>query len=154
MRAAIVASACLLLGVVLTAQAPSTRVPYRTWSVPASFPLPPVPADNPLTDAKVDLGRHLFYDTRLSGNGTQACATCHEQARAFADARGVGLGSTGQFHTRGSMSLVNVAYASVLTWANPRMTRLEDQALVPMYGDAPVELGLGADDRMDDDARQ
>jgi cytochrome c peroxidase len=128
-----------------TAQEPR-EARYSTWSLPNGFPLPPVPADNPMTDAKVELGRHLFYDTRLSGNGTQACATCHEQAHAFADARAVGLGSTGERHTRGAMSLVNVAYADVLTWANPTMTRLEEQALVPMYGDHPVELGLSRSD--------
>lgn len=119
---------------------------YATWSVPATFPLPRVPADNPLTPAKVELGRHLFYDTRMSGNGTQACATCHQQEHAFADTKGVGVGSTGEKHTRGPMSLVNVAYASTLTWADPTMTRLEDQALVPMYGDHPVELGLSRTD--------
>ncbi|MEP7117757.1 MAG: MbnH family di-heme enzyme [Acidobacteriota bacterium] len=117
------------------------------WHLPTGFPPPPVPADNPMSAAKVELGRHLFYDRRLSANGTQSCSTCHEQARAFADARGHGLGSTGQLHPRGSMSLVNVAYAATLTWANPLQTRLEDQVLVPMYGDHPVELGLGRDDQ-------
>src|SRR5262249_13358111 len=52
------------------------------------------------------------------------------------------VGSTGELHPRGSMSLVNVAYAASLTWGNPTITRLEDQALVPMFGDHPVELGL------------
>src|SRR5262245_36296874 len=112
------------------------------WNLPKAFPLPRVPADNPMSDAKVELGRHLFYDTRLSGNGTQSCATCHEQARAFTDGRGQAIGSTGEVHPRGSMSLVNVAYAASLTWANPGMTKLEEQALVPMFGDHPIELGL------------
>ncbi len=96
----------------------------------------------------VELGRHLFYDTRLSANGTQSCATCHEQARAFTDGRPQAVGSTGVVHTRNSMSLVNVAYAETLTWAHPTLTSLEDQALVPMFGTAPVELGLSeGDDR-------
>ena len=82
-----------------------------------AFPPPHVPADNPMSAAKVELGRHLFYDTRLSGNGTQSCASCHQQALAFTDGRARSLGSTGQLHPRGSMSLVNVAYAAVLTWA-------------------------------------
>src|SRR5262249_62191618 len=73
-----------------------------------------------------------------------SCAACHQQARAFTDGRGRAIGSTGERHPRGSMSLVNVAYASALTWANPSMTRLEDQALVPMFGDHPVELGLAS----------
>ena len=110
------------------------------------IPTPPVPADDPLSDAKIELGRHLFYDRRLSANGTQSCSTCHEQARAFTDGRARSLGSTGQAHPRGSMSLVNIAYAVVLTWANPTLTRLEDQALVPMYGEHPIELGMSRSD--------
>lgn len=116
------------------------------WSVPIGFPLPPVPADNPMTEAKVELGRHLFYDTRLSGNGKQSCASCHEQQRAFTDGRAQSVGSTGERHPRSSMSLVNVAFAAALTWANPSLTRLEDQALVPMYGEHPIELGLNTSD--------
>ena len=56
-----------------------TTVPY-VWNLPHNFPRPRVPANNPMSNAKAELGRHLFYDTRLSGNGTQSCATCHEQA--------------------------------------------------------------------------
>ena len=55
---------------------------YR-WDLPRGLPPPAVPVDNPMSQAKVTLGRYLFYDSRLSGNGTQSCATCHEQARAF-----------------------------------------------------------------------
>ena len=116
--------------------------PYR-WDLPPGFPFPNVPADNPMTEQKVELGRYLFYDRRLSGNQTQSCATCHQQERAFADSRGRGLGSTKQMHPRVPMSLANVAYSPVLTWANPNMRRLENQALVPMFGDDPVELGMG-----------
>jgi cytochrome c peroxidase len=114
------------------------------WRLPPGFPTPRVPANNPMSVAKVALGRRLFYDSRLSGNGRQSCATCHVQSMAFTDGRGRAIGSTGEAHPRGSMSLVNVAYASALTWANPAMTRLEDQALVPMFGDHPVELGLSS----------
>jgi cytochrome c peroxidase len=95
-----------------------------------------------MSQAKAELGRHLFYDMRLSGNGTESCATCHEQERAFTDGRARAVGSTGEVHPRGSMSLVNVGYAAALTWGNPTLTRLEDQALVPMFGEHPIELGL------------
>jgi cytochrome c peroxidase len=95
-----------------------------------------------MSEAKAELGRHLFYDTRLSGNGTESCATCHDQERAFTDGRARAVGSTGEVHPRGSMSLVNVGYAAALTWGNPTLARLEDQALVPMFGERPVELGL------------
>jgi cytochrome c peroxidase len=109
---------------------------------PPGFPAPRIPADNPVTAAKIQLGRRLFYDTRLSGNQTQSCASCHKQALAFTDGLPVGVGSTGQHHIRGAMSLGNVAYASTLTWANPTVSALEKQALVPMFGETPVELGL------------
>jgi len=122
---------------------PSAQQPARYgWTLPPGFPEPRVPTDNPMSAAKVELGRHLFYDTRLSGTGTFSCATCHQQARAFADDKGRGVGETGAVHPRGPMSLANVAYAPVLTWANPTVRRLEDQALVPMFGTDPIELGL------------
>jgi cytochrome c peroxidase len=101
-----------------------------------------VPPDNPPTSARIELGRHLFYDTRLSGNGTQSCATCHRQELAFTDGRARAVGSTGEVHPRSAMSLANAAYMPALTWANPRLRSLEDQALVPMFGTRPVELGL------------
>lgn len=113
------------------------------WNLPPGVPKPKVPADNPMSIEKVELGRHLFYDQRLSLNETQSCATCHEQALAFTDARAQGLGSTGELHPRGAMSLANVAYLTTLTWANPVLVRLESQALVPIFGEFPVELGFG-----------
>jgi cytochrome c peroxidase len=113
--------------------------PYR---LPAGFPPPEVPRDNRLTPAAVLLGRALFYDTRLSGNGTQACAGCHRQALAFTDGRARARGSTGELHARSAMSLANVAYSASLTWAEPGLSALEDQVLIPMFGEHPVELGL------------
>jgi cytochrome c peroxidase len=114
------------------------------WHLPPGFPTPRVPAGNPMSPETVSLGRYLFYDTRLSGNGSQSCATCHQQSRAFTDGRPRAIGSTGEVHPRSSMSLANVAFSSALTWANPAMTRLEEQALVPMFGDHPVEMGLAS----------
>src|SRR5262249_49001328 len=114
------------------------------WHLPPGFPTPRVPATNPMSEAKVALGRRLFYDARLSGNGRQSCATRHSQILASTDGRARAIGSTGEQHPRGSMSLANVAYAAALTWANPSMPHLEDQALVPMFGDHPVELGLAS----------
>jgi len=115
--------------------------PYE-WDLPPGFPLPNVPEDNPMTKEKVELGRYLFYDKRLSLNQTQSCATCHRQELAFTDGRPRGVGSTGQVHPRGPMSLVNVVYSPVLTWANPLVRTLEAQALVPLFGEDPVELGM------------
>jgi cytochrome c peroxidase len=129
------------------AETPASAPAAYEWHLPNGFPAPRVPADNPMTSQKVRLGWWLFYDMRLSANQTQSCASCHQQARAFTDGKPVGIGSTREAHTRNVMSLVNVAYNSSLTWANPDMTRLEDQALVPMFGDHPVELGLAPDGR-------
>jgi len=90
----------------------------------------------------VALGRHLFYDRRLSADSTFSCANCHEQRLAFTDGKARAVGVTGEVHPRGSMGLANIAYSPVLTWANPTQRRLETQALVPMFGEDPVELGL------------
>jgi len=108
----------------------------------AKLPLPVIPADNPMTPAKVELGRHLFYDKRMSENGTQSCASCHRQELAFTDGKALAVGSTGEVHPRSSMSLVNCAYNESLTWADPNMKSLESQALTPMFGQRPVELGM------------
>jgi cytochrome c peroxidase len=112
------------------------------WNVPKGFPRPPVPADNPMSAAKVELGRYLFYDTRLSVNRKESCGSCHRQELAFTDGRAHAEGTTGQLHPRSSMSLVNVAYAPRLTWADPALVSLEEQALLPMLGTEPIELGL------------
>ncbi len=119
------------------------------WNLPAGFPLPIVPSHNPMTEEKFQLGRYLFYDARLSGNGTQSCSTCHLQARAFTDGLTVAVGSTGEFHPRNSQSLVNVAYNPTYTWANPTLTHIERQVLIPMFGEFPIELGMtGSEDEI------
>lgn len=105
-----------------------------------------------MTSAKAELGRRLFYDRALSGNGTYACSSCHRQELAFTDGRPRAVGSTGEMHPRSAMSLANVAYAATLTWSDPRLTRLEDQARIPMLNDHPVELGLSG--REDDVLRR
>lgn len=113
-----------------------------SWALPPNFPTPHVPADNPMNEAKVELGRFLFYDRRLSGNGTQACASCHHQDKAFTDGRALAIGSTGEMHPRSAQGLANVAYNTTLTWANPSLLSLEAQAQVPLFGERPVEMGI------------
>ncbi len=109
--------------------------------LPVGFPEIPVPADNPITAPKIELGRYLFYDRRLSGNGTQSCGSCHEQRLAFTDGRTVSIGSTGEAHPRNANALTNAAYNATLTWSNPILTSLEQQILIPIFGEFPVELG-------------
>jgi len=112
------------------------------WDLPQGVPEPRVPEDNPMSQAKVELGRFLFYDTKLSENQTQSCGSCHQQELAFTDGLSQAEGSTGEEHPRSSMSVANAGYAGSLTWANPAVVRLEEQALVPMFGEDPVELGM------------
>lgn len=114
-----------------------------TWpfALPDGFPVPRPPATMPTAEL-AELGRHLFYDTRLSGNGTQACASCHVQARAFSDGLVTPTGSTGEVLRRNAMGLTNVVYNPTQTWANPELATLELQALVPMFGHDPIELGM------------
>src|SRR5258706_6767579 len=88
------------------------------WTLPKGFLGPGFPADNPMSAAKVELGRHLFYDKRMSVNGKESCGSCHRQELAFTDGRALAEGTTGEALPRSSMSLVNVAYAQHLTWAN------------------------------------
>ncbi|MEY4726000.1 MAG: Cytochrome peroxidase precursor [Pseudomonadota bacterium] len=112
------------------------------WQLPNWVPVPMTPADNPMTEAKVELGRHLFYDKRLSADQSMSCASCHQQDKAFTDGLSVAEGVTGQKGARSAMGLANVAYLPVLTWSNPNLTALEVQALVPMFGEHPVEMGM------------
>ena len=116
--------------------------PEYEWRLPPGFPVPPVPAGNPMSAAKVELGRYLFYDRRLSGSGTYACGSCHQQHLAFTDGRARALGSTGELHRRGAMSLVNVAYAPGMDWVDAEGRGLEEQMLRPLLGTSPVEMGL------------
>ncbi len=124
------------------AEVPSAASGYA-WRLPPGFPRPPVPADNPMSAAKVELGRHLFFDRRLSVTGEYSCASCHRPELAFTDGRATAVGATGESHPRNTMSLANAAYAVRLTWADPDLARLEEQMLTPLLGDSPVELGLG-----------
>ena len=102
-------------------------------------------AQTPKTGAeRIRLGRYLFYDRRMSVNGTTACATCHRQELAFTDGRARAQGATGKLHPRSSMSLVNVARNRIFNWSDPTVHSLEAQALKPMFSTNPVELGLGS----------
>lgn len=120
---------------------PAATGPY-VWRLPPGVPEPMVPSDNPMSEAKVDLGRRLFYDTRLSHNQTYACASCHQQRHAFTDGRARGVGSTGGVHARSAMSLTNAAFNTSFGWADPTLRTLEQQMRVPLLNEHPIELGL------------
>ena len=118
------------------------------WDLPDWIPPPAEPADNRITPAKVELGRYIFYDKRLSANQTMACATCHEQARAFTDGKRTAVGITHEASKRNTMTLTNVAYYPSLTWGNPRIESLEAQALIPVFGERPVEMGMAGQEAL------
>jgi cytochrome c peroxidase len=99
-----------------------------------------------MNDAKVALGRHLFFETRLSSTGRYSCASCHRPRLAFTDGRAHAVGGTGEPVRRGAMSLANVAYNPAFTWADSRVRSLEAQMRQPLFNEHPVEMGLKAND--------
>ena len=119
-----------------------------TLTLPYDLPQPVIPQINPLTKEKIRLGRYLFYDKRLSGNGSMSCASCHQQDKAFTDGRKVAVGSTGQLHSRNTPTLVNVAYMQPLTWSSPLIQELEKQILIPLFSDTPLEMGVSGNEQV------
>jgi len=112
------------------------------WDVPDGIALPLIPRNNPMTEEKFQLGRHLFYDTRMSANGNIACASCHHQDKAFTDGRSNPIGTYGETHPRNAQTLGNTGWYSTLNWGNPVTLTLERQVRIPMFGDTPFEHGL------------
>ncbi|HXF04890.1 MAG TPA: cytochrome c peroxidase [Blastocatellia bacterium] len=100
----------------------------------------PVPPDNPITPEKVELGKMLFFDPRLSGDRKTSCASCHIPEKAWADGRVVCVGVGGRKGMRNTPSLLNVAYYQKFFW-DGRARSLEDQALKelssPHMGSSP-----------------
>ena len=110
-------------------ETPSSSDEINGWygALPIGFPKPVVPIESKMTPEKIELGRHLFYDPRLSVNQSQSCSSCHEQHLAFSDGLKQSLGATGEQTPRNSMALVNIAYNSFYTWANSSLSHLEAQ---------------------------
>lgn len=133
-----------ILGAILVSGGFQTMAVGQSFGdgLPPGFPPLSIPEDNPLTPAKAELGRHLFFDTRLSADGTFACATCHQPAHAFTDSQQRAVGVTGEIHPRSTMGLANVAYNATLNWADPTLDRLEEQMEIPMFSVKPVEMGI------------
>ncbi len=99
------------------------------------------PSDNPITDAGATLGRVLFYDNKLSANGSVACASCHKAAHGFSDPHTLSEGFEGGLTRRHSMSIVNARfYAHGKFFWDERAETLEEQVLMPFQDD--VEMGL------------
>lgn len=103
----------------------------------------PVPEENQLTVEKIDLGRRLFNDRRLSRDGTIVCASCHDPERAFSDGRATAVGVFGRVGRRNAPALINRGYGRAFFW-DARMTTLEEQVLKPI--EDPNEMDLPVDE--------
>ncbi len=110
--------------------------PYR-FTISAFFPRPALPADNPLTEEGVALGRRLFFEPRLSINNSQSCSSCHNPSAAFADRSNVSSGAEGRHGSRNAMSLFNLAWKSSFFW-DGRAASLREQVLQPIQN--PIEM--------------
>ncbi len=121
-----------------------------TSAMPSSDPIEPamplgldidlfqVPEDNPITPAKIELGKLLYFDERLSADGTVSCATCHDPVKGFTDQAPVSTGIRGQKGGRSAPTVINTAFNYFQFW-DGRSPSLEDQATGPVGN--PIEMG-------------
>jgi len=131
----------LLTGAILVPSLSFAAEPLSPSSL-APLPPPPSPPGNPTTPEKVALGKMLFFDRRLSGDGTMSCATCHAPESGFSDALPISLSYPTTRNWRNSPGLVNVAYRTTL-FHDGRAASLEEQALFPMM--SPFEMNRNLD---------
>ena len=110
----------------------------KQFGVPAEATRAAAPADNPQAPEKITLGEKLFFDGRLSIDGTVACSTCHDPARAFADGRAVSIGVKGRVGQRNAPTILNALYNKAQFW-DGRAKTLEEQAGFPIVN--PSEMG-------------
>ena len=125
---------CSIALVLFAALAAAAELP----AVPLGLPPLAIPSDNPMTPEKVELGKMLYFDTRLSADGTVSCATCHDPKMAWAEHEATSTGIAKQKGGRNSPSVINAAYAPAQFW-DGRAKSLEEQALGPIEN--PIEMG-------------
>lgn len=124
----------LLLVIARAALAQEYSLPLPTGVLP-----PLIPDNNPLTQAKIDLGQKLYFDPRLSVDNTVSCATCHDPRKGFADGRKVAEGVSKKTGVRNSPTVLNAAYYEQQFW-DGRVETLEEQAKQPLLN--PVEMAM------------
>lgn len=117
----------------------STKADQK-WLLPAA---PPHPADNKPSAARVELGKTLFFDPRLSRDGNMACATCHNPMLGWSDGQPTAKGFKSQVLGRASPTVVNAGYNKMQMWDGRKAT-LEEQAIGPMMADVEMNADLGA----------
>jgi cytochrome c peroxidase len=106
--------------------------------VPKGLDPPPIPADNPMTAAKVELGKQLYFDKRLSVDNTVSCASCHDPEKGWSNSDTFATGIKGQRGGRSAPTVINSAYHPLQFW-DGRAAQLEGQALGPIQN--PIEMG-------------
>lgn len=116
-------------------KAPPTAAGFK---VPLGLQPIRFPKENPYSPAKWELGRALYFDTRLSADGTVSCATCHDPQKAFTDQAATSKGIKGQFGGRSAPTVINRVYSGAQFW-DGRAKTLEEQAVGPMAN--PIEMG-------------
>jgi cytochrome c peroxidase len=109
------------------------------FQVPAGLKELPIPDDNPLTEAKIALGRQLFFDERLSHDNSVSCATCHDPAKGWSNAEAFATGIRAQVGGRNTPTIINAAYQHFQFW-DGRAQHLEGQAMGPVAN--PIEMGM------------
>lgn len=105
--------------------------PPYVYSLPEAFPAPPIPAENPLTESKVLLGKYLFYDKALSRDSSVSCASCHYPQLSFSDQNALSTGIQGRLGTRNAPPLSNIAYSTSLM-RDGGVPTLEKQIIAPL----------------------
>jgi cytochrome c peroxidase len=101
----------------------------------------PIPEPNPLTAEKIELGRRLFLDRRLSRDGSASCVSCHDPTRAFSDGLAIAVGVFGRVGRRNSPTLINRGYGRSFFW-DGRTASLEEQVLKPIEDPKEMDLPL------------
>lgn len=134
-------SASVSVGSEPTAASPAPTVPQGTpyeLKIPLGLPPLEIPADNPMTVEKIELGKRLYFDKRVSADGTISCASCHDPKIGWADDTPTSAGIHGKLGDRNSPTVINAAYATSQFW-DGRAKTLEEQAVGPVAN--PVEMG-------------
>jgi cytochrome c peroxidase len=132
-----------------SAQRRSTLAPSAAFELPLPTGISKtlwrrrIPPDNPMTPVKVALGQALYFDKRLSSDGTISCATCHDPANAFTDHTVIAVGASSKVGTRNAPTILNAMFSDQLFW-DGRVRSLEEQAKQPMTN--PFEMGMGDND--------
>ncbi len=121
---------------------PKPRAAPAPAGIDPSFWKAIIPADNAMNEARVALGRRLFFDPKLSRDGTVACATCHDVSRGFTDRRGTSEGIGDKLGQRNAPTVLNAALMQT-QFLDGRAAMLEDQAKLPIVN--PIEMGMPDD---------